>query len=188
MHWKRVTFLTLLTCAMLEEVQFVSSSPIKVGIILMQSASNEPFDMRRCAPAIDIAMEVAGRDLGIILQPVYRNYSGVCLYEPPVGLLAEMYNTEGIKGVIGPACSQGLHAAGRLAQYLKIPMVTGLGDLVVRKEDVDMFETLTILSYNLKKLSCKFKKTIIFVFDFCLNSLCIFINHIRYFDDLVMLS
>ena len=50
-----------------------------------------------------------------------------------------------------------LQAAGRLAQYLELPMVTGLGDLVVRDEmDMDMYETLTVLSYNIRKLSSKF--------------------------------
>ncbi|KAL4224613.1 Nitrogen permease regulator 2 [Mactra antiquata] len=109
--------------------------------------------MRRVGPAIDIAMVDAKTRTGINFNVVTRNYSGVCPYEPPVGLLSELYHHEDIKGVIGPACSQGLMSSGRLAQYLKIPMITGLGDLVIRERNVDMFESLTILSYDLQKLS-----------------------------------
>lgn len=142
---------SLLTVYLLHNVHATS---IKVGVILMESAP-EPFDVRRVGPAIDIAMENARSEIGINFNPVKRNYSGVCPYETPVGLLSELYYEDGIKGVLGPACSQGLLASGRLAHYLKMPMITGLGDLVVRQENVDMFQTLTILSYDLQKLSCK---------------------------------
>lgn len=132
---------------------------IKIGIILMNSAP-EPFDVRRVGPAIDIALETANKNFGVNMTTVLRAYSGdhVCEYEPPVGLLAELYSQDNVKGVLGPACSQGLQASGRLAQYLNIPMVTGLGDLIVRQKPVDMYKTLTILSYNLQKLSCKYIK------------------------------
>ncbi|KAH3886458.1 hypothetical protein DPMN_010467 [Dreissena polymorpha] len=116
-------------------------------------ASSKPFDIRRVGPAIDIAMEDAARTLNMTFEVIKRPYSGDCPYEPPVGLLSMLYHQEGIDAVLGPACSQGIPAAARLAQYLKLPMVTGLGDLVIRKTDVDMFKTLTILSYNLQKLS-----------------------------------
>lgn len=54
--------------------------------------------------------------------------------------------------------------AARLAEYFSIPMATGVGDLVVRnKDNDDMYETLTILSYNIGKLSSEF---IIFL-SFC---------------------
>ena len=137
----------------------VTPTNIKVGIVLMESAP-EPFDMRRVGPAIDLALESVRNDLGITLEPVKRNYSGICPYEPPVGILSNLYHTENIKGVLGPACSQGLLASARLAQYIKLPMVTGLGDLVVRRNNVDMFKSLTILSYDLQKLSCEYDKNI----------------------------
>ncbi|XP_053402705.1 atrial natriuretic peptide receptor 1-like [Mercenaria mercenaria] len=130
----------------------VYSATIKIGVILMESAP-EPFDMRRVGPAIDLAIESARTSLGVNLEPIKRNYSGVCPYEPPVGLLSDLYQLENIKGVIGPACSQGLLASARLAQYFKLPMITGLGDLVIRRNDIDMFKSLTILSYDLRKLS-----------------------------------
>lgn len=136
-------------------ISLVNTTRIKIGVILMTSAP-EPFDMRRVGPAVDLALEVASAKLGITLEPVKRNYSGVCPYEPPVGLLSELYHKENIKGVIGPACSQGLLASARLAQYMKLPMITGLGDLVERRDNVDMFNTLTILSYDLRKISCEY--------------------------------
>lgn len=130
----------------------VNTTRIKIGVILMTYAP-EPFDMRRVGPAVDLALEAATADFGIILEPVKRNYSGVCPYEPPVGILSDLYHKENIKGVIGPACSQGLMASARLAQYMKLPMITGLGDLVIRRENIDSFNTLSILSYDLRKMS-----------------------------------
>lgn len=159
--------LLLGTCVVSICVKSVMCTSIKIGIILMESAP-EPFDLRRIGPAIDIAMEEAVNSLGVRFEPVYKNYSGdsVCSYEVPVGLLAELYSGESVQGVIGPACSQGLLSSGRLAQYLKLPIVTGLGDLVIRKDNVDMFKTLTIMSYNLQKLSCKYISINLFGIDF----------------------
>jgi hypothetical protein len=116
----------------------------------------EPFDMRRLGPAIDLGIDTAREKLGVNMEPLKRNFSGLCPYEPPVGILSELYYLENIRGLIGPACSQSLLAAARLAQYLKLPMVTGLGDLSPRKKDVDMFKSLTKLSYDVEKLSCKY--------------------------------
>ena len=130
------------------------SVSVKIGIILMESAP-EPFDLRRVGPAIDIAHERVIRDFNVTFDAVFRSYQGVCPHEPPVGILSEMYHYSKVKAVLGPACSQGLEAAARLAQYLRLPMVTGLGDLVIRRDGVDMFDSLTILSYDLQKLSCK---------------------------------
>lgn len=129
---------------------------LKFGIILMTD-SDKPFDMQRIGPALTIAFEKIENDLDIIVEPVYQNYTGSCPWDIPVGRLSELYHDFNVHGVIGPACSQGLESAGRLAQYLKMPMVSGLGDLLVREPFLgDMYKTLTILSYNLKKLSCKY--------------------------------
>lgn len=76
---------------------FVLSTKIKIGVILMESAP-EPFDMRRVGPAVDIAIEAARTNFGITLDPVKRNYSGVCPYEPPVGILSDLFHKENIKG------------------------------------------------------------------------------------------
>lgn len=128
---------------------------IKIGVLLMTEAT-EPFDLRRTGPALDIGFEKAKREFGIEFDAVYHNYTGFCPKETVVGHLSELYYHDGVKALIGPACSATIVAAGRLAQYLRLPMVTGLGDLVVRDEiNEDLYESLTILSYNLGKLSSK---------------------------------
>ena len=119
--------------------------------------SDKPFDMRRITPAIMIAFEKVEAELDIDIVPVLQNYTGSCPWDAPVGRLSELYHDHNVHGVIGPACSQGLESAGRLAQYLKMPMVSGLGDLLIREPFLgDMYTTLTLLSYNLRKLSCKY--------------------------------
>ncbi|XP_052233271.1 atrial natriuretic peptide receptor 1-like [Dreissena polymorpha] len=126
---------------------------IKIGILLMTSAV-EPFDRRRAGPAIEIGIEHAERNFGIRFDYIYHNYTGYCPKETAVGHLSQLYYQSRVQAVIGPACSAVLVAVGRLAEFLKLPIVTGLGDLVVRDpDDADMYRTLTILSYNIRKLS-----------------------------------
>jgi len=126
---------------------------IKVGVINMEW-SREPFDIRRLGPAIDIAVEDIIVDYNITFDTIKRTYKGLCPYEPPVGILSEMYYKHNIQALIGPACSQGVQSAGRLSAYLGLPIVTGLGDLVIRKQGFDEYATLTRLSFNIQKLEC----------------------------------
>ena len=129
---------------------------LRFGIILMTD-SDKPFDMRRIVPGLSIAFEKIHTDLGITIEPVLKNYTGSCPWDAPVGQLSELHHDYNVHGVIGPACSQGLESAGRLAQFLKIPMVTGLGDLLLREPLLgDLYNTLTIVSFNLKKMSCEY--------------------------------
>ena len=119
--------------------------------------SDKPFDMKRIIPALTIAFEKIEADHDIFVEPVIQNYTGNCPWDAPVGQLSELYHDHKVDGIIGPACSQGLESAGRLAQYLELPIVSGLGDLLIREPLLgDMYTTLTILSYNLQKLSCKY--------------------------------
>lgn len=136
-------------------VSCTKQTTIKIGVLLMTEAT-EPFDLRRTGPALVIGFEDARNRYGINFDVLYHNYSGFCPKEVAIGHLSELYYVNQVKAVIGPACSGTIIAAGRLAQYLKLPMVTGLGDLVIRNPmDADMYESLTILSYNLRKLSSK---------------------------------
>ena len=137
-------------------VSMTDGTTLKFGIILM-TESDKPFDLRRIAPGLSIAFEKIKTDLDITVEPVPMNYTGSCPWDAPVGQLSELHHEYNVHGVIGPACSQGLESAGRLAQFLKIPMVTGLGDLLLREPLLgDMYRTLTILSYNPKKMSCEY--------------------------------
>ena len=146
--------LLLLWCVLVK--RFMQTT-IKIGVLLMTSAP-EPFDLRRTGPALSIAFERARNEFGITFDVVYHNYTGFCPKQKVIGHLAELFYEENVKALIGPACSATIVAAGRLAEYLKLPMVTGLGDLVVRDPmDDDMYTTLTILSYNLQKLSSRYQ-------------------------------
>lgn len=136
-------------------VSYSTQTTVKIGVLLMTEAT-EPFDLRRTGPALDIGFDKAETELGIKFDVVYHNYTGFCPKETVVGHLSELYYKDQVKAIIGPACSATIVAAGRLAQYLELPMVTGLGDLVVRDEiNDDLYKSLTILSYNLGKLSSK---------------------------------
>ena len=149
----RQTLFAVLVCFIL--VDLSRQTTIKIGVLLMTSAP-EPFDMRRTVPALTIAFERARGEFGIDFNVIYHNYTGFCPKQTAIGHLSELYYHDNVKAVIGPACSSTIVAAGRLAQYLELPMVTGLGDLVVRDPmDNDMYTTLSILSYNLQKLSSK---------------------------------
>jgi len=127
---------------------------IKLGFIVMESAP-EPFDIRRLGPAVDIALEASVTEYNVTFELERRTYPGVCPYEPPPGLFSELYHKHDIRALLGPACSQGVLSVGRLAAYFGVPMVTGLGDLIVRRPE-DPYKSLTILSYDLQKLSCKY--------------------------------
>ena len=128
--------------------------------------SDKPFDMRRIVPGLTIAFEKIKTDLDITVEPILKNYTGSCPWDAPVGQLSELHHDYNVHGVIGPACSQGLESAGRLAQFLKIPMVTGLGDLLIREPLLgDLYNTLTIVSYNPKKMSCEYLYELPFLFS-----------------------
>ena len=127
---------------------------IKIGVILMLNSS-EPFDVRRAGPAIAIAIDKAATKYNITFDADYRNYTGTCVVEKPVGILSELYYLHDVKAIVGPACSQVVSTAARLAAYLGVPMVSGVGDLVNKIPVTDEFASLTLLSYNLRKLSSK---------------------------------
>jgi hypothetical protein len=132
-----------------------SNVTIKVGVLLMTN-STFPVDLPRVGPAIDKGIDEVRNRFGINFDPVVRNYSVWCTkarYTSP-GYLADMFYKENVRAFIGPACSYAVQSSGRLAEYLRVPMVTGLGDLTERNpSEDDMFETTTILSYNIRKLS-----------------------------------
>ena len=149
------TTLAVLVCFIL--VDFSQQTTIKIGV-LMTTESTFAVDMRKAVPALSIAFEEAQRRFGIDFDVVYKNYTETCPVDTGVGHLAELYYVDHVKAVLGPACSSTLQTAGRLAQYLKLPVVSGMGDLVLRDPAInDMLTTTTILSYNLKKLDCKYK-------------------------------
>lgn len=122
----------------------------------MMTMSTFPVDLPRIGPAIDKGIEEVRARYGITFEPIIANYSVWCTTAryTSLGYMADLYYEQNVRAFIGPACSYAVQSAGRLAEYLRVPMVTGLGDLAERKpSEEDMFETTTILSYNIKKLS-----------------------------------
>ena len=128
---------------------------LNVGVLLMTN-STFPVDLRRVGPAIDMGVEEVRRRYDIQFNTVVANYSVWCQrarYIAP-GYLGDMYYKQNISVFVGPACSYAVETSARIAEYLRVPLVTGLGDLVIRKPmQEDMFETTAILSYNIRKLS-----------------------------------
>lgn len=145
-----LTFLTSLGLSVAEH-----NVTVKVGVLLMTS-STFPVDLARVGPAIDKGIEEVRTRYGINFDSVVANYSVWCTrarYTSP-GFLADLYYRQNVRAFIGPACSYAVQSSGRLAEYLRVPMVTGLGDLTERNpSEDDMFETTIILSYNIRKLS-----------------------------------
>lgn len=143
----------------------VSNTTIKVGILLMTN-STFPADLQRLGAAVDKGIEDVQKIYGLTLQPYLANYSVWCYearYTSP-GYMSELYYMHDVRAFIGPACSYAVQSAGRLAEYLRVPMVTGLGDLVFRNPaELDMFQTTVILSYNIRKLSGKFCLLVVIV-------------------------
>ena len=128
--------------------------PVKVGILLMTNNTNLPFGVPQMGPPIEVGVEVAKNTYGVDMTLVWHDYTGDCPLEKSLGHLAELKYIHKVDVVIGPACSQSMHACARLAEYLELPIFTGLGNLVVRDPNTDdMMETLTILSYSIGKLS-----------------------------------
>ena len=131
------------------------SVSVRVGILLM-SKSDYPFDVRHFGPAIEIAVEKARSELGVNMTLFYNTYPGNCHLSLTIGHFV-LLNSKGVDAFIGQACSESLMGVARLAEFYKIPMVTGVGDLLVRNPaNNDMYQTLSMLSYSISKLSSKF--------------------------------
>ncbi|XP_052818153.1 atrial natriuretic peptide receptor 1-like [Mya arenaria] len=126
---------------------------VKIGVLLMTD-SWWPFDLKMMGPAIEEGAIVARDVYGVNMELVYHTYPGNCPLSATLGYLMELLNNNTLHAIVGPACSESIMGAARLAEYVKIPMLTGVGDLVVRNPaNGDMYKTLTVLSYSVTKLS-----------------------------------
>ena len=115
-----------------------------------------PFDMAIMAPAIDIGKEHALSTFNVDFDLKMYNYSTDCdgTFVQAVGQFSRAYFTEGVKSFIGPACSQGVESTGYLAEYLNVPVVTGVGDLLLRDfTSKKIYATTTVLSYSIQRFS-----------------------------------
>lgn len=136
-------------------VMCLNQTTIKLGVILMTDL-NESNDLDRTRPALDLGFHDAKLQYGINFDIVYHNYTEFCSNSPVVGHMSEMFYLEDVKAFIGPVCSGSIVSAGRLAQYLELPLITGQGYTLVRdRNSGNVFETLTKLSFDIGKLSSK---------------------------------
>ncbi|XP_011872012.1 PREDICTED: atrial natriuretic peptide receptor 1 isoform X2 [Vollenhovia emeryi] len=101
----------------------------KVGV-LMASHLDSPFDLERCGPAVDLALEEVNEFLkvhNVLLRKVQGSYP-TCSGARAPGLAADMHFRDNVIAFIGPACAFALEPVARLAAYWNNPIITGMGD------------------------------------------------------------
>ncbi|WAR12363.1 ANPRA-like protein [Mya arenaria] len=135
-----VFIVVLVACSVINVSRGVD---VKIGVLLMTD-SWWPFDLKMMGPAIEEGAIVARDVYGVNMELVYHTYPGNCPLSATLGYLMELLNNNTLHAIVGPACSESIMGAARLAEYVKIPMLTGVGDLVVRNPaNGDMYKTLT---------------------------------------------
>ncbi|XP_052677730.1 atrial natriuretic peptide receptor 1-like [Crassostrea angulata] len=150
--WLFLTFVVPSTCFQTD-----------VGVLLMTD-NFLPFDMQRIAPAIDMGQRDAEKVFNISFKLILSNYSTDCdgAWTESVGKMAELFYHRNVSVFLGPACSQGVASAGLLAEYMGVPLVTGVGDLLERSPiEKKGYETTTILSYSIDKMSVSMKQILL---------------------------
>ncbi|XP_039314266.1 atrial natriuretic peptide receptor 1 isoform X2 [Solenopsis invicta] len=116
--------------------------------VLMASHLDSPFDLERCGPAVDLALEEVNEFLkvhSVQLRKVQGSYPSCSGARAP-GLAADMHFRDNVIAFIGPACAFALEPVARLAAYWNTPIITGMGDQGIFK-DKSKYPTLTRMSY-----------------------------------------
>ncbi|CAG5029889.1 unnamed protein product [Parnassius apollo] len=102
----------------------------KIGV-LMASRLDSPFDLERCGPAVDLALDKVNDKFlahhNIELQKVQGSYPS-CSGAIAPGLAADMHFKDDVIAFVGPACAFALEPVARLAAYWNTPIITGMGD------------------------------------------------------------
>uniref|UniRef100_A0A182R7Y7 ANF_receptor domain-containing protein n=1 Tax=Anopheles funestus TaxID=62324 RepID=A0A182R7Y7_ANOFN len=101
--------------------------------VLMASHLDSPFDLERCGPAIDLALDLVNQSLkkihNVRLKKVQRSYA-TCSGSKSPGLAADLHFKKSVIAFIGPACAFALEPVAQLADYWNTPIITGMGDQV----------------------------------------------------------
>ncbi|XP_024887866.1 atrial natriuretic peptide receptor 1 isoform X2 [Temnothorax curvispinosus] len=116
--------------------------------VLMASHLDSPFDLERCGPAVDLALEEVNEFLNVHnvqLRKVQGSYP-TCSGARAPGLAADMHFRDNVIAFVGPACAFALEPVARLAAYWNSPIITGMGDQGIFK-DKSKYPTLTRMSY-----------------------------------------
>nr|XP_029730687.1 atrial natriuretic peptide receptor 1-like isoform X2 [Aedes albopictus] len=136
-----------------EEDISTNYTPFNVGV-LMASHLDSPFDLERCGPAVDLALDFINDFLGkthnIKLKKVQASYASCSGAKSP-GLAADMHFKNNVVAFIGPACAFALEPVARLADYWNTPIITGMGDQPPSEGE------LSVTSGILGRLSNKWK-------------------------------
>ncbi|XP_046970179.1 atrial natriuretic peptide receptor 1 [Vanessa cardui] len=102
----------------------------KIGV-LMASRLDSPFDLERCGPAVDLALDKVNEKFlahhNVELQKVQGSYPS-CSGAIAPGLAADMHFKDDVIAFVGPACAFALEPVARLAAYWNTPIITGMGD------------------------------------------------------------
>ncbi|CAK1584778.1 unnamed protein product [Parnassius mnemosyne] len=97
----------------------------------MASRLDSPFDLERCGPAVDLALDKVNDKFlshhNIELQKVQGSYPS-CSGAIAPGLAADMHFKDDVIAFVGPACAFALEPVARLAAYWNTPIITGMGD------------------------------------------------------------
>ncbi|KAH9398614.1 hypothetical protein TYRP_018858 [Tyrophagus putrescentiae] len=119
-----------------------------VLVLMVQKSSTNRFDLVHIGPAIDIAKMKCRSEYDIDLNLIYGTYSDKCNETAALGNAMDVESITKIVALIGPACSDDVQIVGRLAAYRGIPLLTGLGDVIVNKRNE--YTTLIRTSYDLR--------------------------------------
>ncbi|XP_072942663.1 atrial natriuretic peptide receptor 1 [Epargyreus clarus] len=115
---------------LLSSLVFSTKTIYKVGV-LMASRLDSPFDLERCGPAVDLALEKVNNKFlahhNIELEKVQGSYPS-CSGAVAPGLAADMHFKDDVIAFVGPACAFALEPVARLAAYWNTPIITGMGD------------------------------------------------------------
>ncbi|XP_045460026.1 atrial natriuretic peptide receptor 1 [Harmonia axyridis] len=99
--------------------------------VLIASNLDSPFDLERCGPAIDMALEEINEKFllhhNIRLLKVQGSFPS-CSGAMAPGIAADMHFLSDVIAFIGPACLFALEPVARLAAYWNTPIITGMGD------------------------------------------------------------
>lgn len=75
-------------------------------------------------------------------------YLDQCNETASLGYAYDVISNQSIVALIGPACSHDVQVVGRLAAYKGIPLLTGLGDVII--DERLSYHTLIRTSYDLR--------------------------------------
>ncbi|CAH2042612.1 unnamed protein product, partial [Iphiclides podalirius] len=131
----------------------------------MASRLDSPFDLERCGPAVDLALDKINDKFlahhNVELQKVQGSYPS-CSGAIAPGLAADMHFKDDVIAFVGPACAFALEPVARLAAYWNTPIITGMGDQPQTLfNDKGKYPTLTRMSY----CQCRLPRVFTSVFD-----------------------